>query len=79
MGLAMLFVTHDIALARKVSDRMVVMHKGQIVEEGPTNEILIHPLHPYTRRLVDCALGRSEMENSEIEMIAEPVSLEKYC
>jgi peptide/nickel transport system ATP-binding protein len=79
MGLAMLFVTHDIALARKVSDRMAVMRKGQIVEEGPTNEILIHPLHPYTRRLVDCALGRSEMENGEIEMIAEPVALEKYC
>ena len=79
MGLSMLFVTHDIALARKVSDRMAVMHKGQIVEVGPTNEILIHPLHPYTRRLVDCALGRSEMENGEIEMIAEPVALEKYC
>ena len=79
MGLAMLFVTHDIALARKVSDRMAVMHKGRIVEEGATNEILIHPQHPYTRRLVDCASGRSEKENDEIEMVAEPVALEKYC
>ena len=34
MGLAMIFITHDIALARKVSDRMAVMHKGRIVEEG---------------------------------------------
>jgi peptide/nickel transport system ATP-binding protein len=79
MGLAIIFITHDIALARKVSDRMAVMHKGRIVEEGATNEILIHPQHPYTRRLVDCASGRSEKENDEIEMVAEPVALEKYC
>ena len=55
MGLAMLFVTHDIALARKVSDRIAVMLKGQIVEMGATNEVLSHPEHSYTRRLVDCA------------------------
>ena len=81
MGLSILFVTHDIALARKVSDRMAVMHKGRIVEEGATNEILIHPQHPYTRRLVDCAFGRYGMENAEIEMMVEPgpVALEKYC
>jgi len=57
MGLAVLFVTHDIALARKVSDRMAVMLKGQIVETGATNEILNNPKHPYTRRLVECACG----------------------
>jgi peptide/nickel transport system ATP-binding protein len=83
MGLAMIFITHDIALARKVSDRMAVMRKGRIVEVGATNEILIHPQHPYTRRLVDCASGRYEKKNGEIEMVAEPeaepVALEKYC
>jgi peptide/nickel transport system ATP-binding protein len=83
MGLAIIFITHDIALARKVSDRMAVMHKGRIVENGATNEILIHPLHPYTRRLVDCASGRYEKENCEIKMLVEaeqePVTLEKYC
>jgi peptide/nickel transport system ATP-binding protein len=82
-GLAMLFITHDIALARKVSDRMAVMRKGRIVEEGATNEILINPQHTYTRRLVDCASGRYEKENGEIEMVAEPeaepFALEKYC
>ena len=57
MGLAMIFVTHDIALARKISDRMAVMHRGRIVEEGKTNEILMCPAHPYTRSLVDCALN----------------------
>jgi peptide/nickel transport system ATP-binding protein len=57
MGLAMLFVTHDIALARKISDRMAVMLKGQIVETGKTNEVLGHPENSYTRRLVECARG----------------------
>ena len=90
MGLAMLFITHDIALARKVSDRMAVMRKGRIVEEGATNEILINPQHAYTRRLVDCASGRYETMNGEIalldgigaEIIAEPgdqSALERYC
>jgi len=83
MGLAMLLITHDIALARKVSDRMAVMHKGRIVEEGATNEILINPQHAYTRRLVDCASGRYEKENGEIVIMeepeAEPFALEKYC
>ena len=62
MGLAMIFITHDIALARKISDRMAVMHRGRIVEEGKTNEILMCPSHPYTRKLVDCALGRNGNE-----------------
>ncbi len=79
MGLSILFITHDIALARRVSDRMAVMHKGRIVEEGATNMVLGHPQHPYTRRLVDCASGRYEMENNEIQIVVEPVSLEKYC
>jgi ABC-type glutathione transport system ATPase component len=90
IGLAMIFITHDIALARKISDRVAVMHKGRIVEEGLTNEILIHSQHPYTRRLVDCASGRYETMNGEIalldgigaEIIAEPgdqSALERYC
>ncbi len=79
MGLAILFITHDIALARKVSDRMAVMRNGQIVEMGATNEILIHPQHPYTRKLVDCAYGIYESENSQICMDAKVLALEKYC
>jgi peptide/nickel transport system ATP-binding protein len=79
MGLAILFITHDIALARRVSDRMAVMRKGRIVEEGATNMVLGHPQHPYTRRLVDCASGRYEMENNEIQIVVGPAALEKYC
>ncbi|MGB3944268.1 MAG: ABC transporter ATP-binding protein, partial [Methanothrix sp.] len=54
-GLAILFITHDIALARKVSDRMAVMLSGKIVEEGPTGEVTTSPLHPYTMRLLEVA------------------------
>lgn len=57
MGLSILFVTHDIALARKVSDKMAVMKKGQIVETGATNEVLENPGHPYSKKLIECLYG----------------------
>ena len=50
--LAMLFVTHDLSTAAGFADRIVVMHKGCIVEEGPTAKVLTDPLHPYTEMLV---------------------------
>jgi peptide/nickel transport system ATP-binding protein len=58
MGLSILFVTHDIALARKVSDKMAVMQKGQIVEMGATNEVLGNPRHPYSIKLIECLYGK---------------------
>jgi peptide/nickel transport system ATP-binding protein len=51
-GIAFLYVTHDIASARYVADEVLVMYAGQIVEQGPTDEVLQHPLHPYTRLLL---------------------------
>ncbi len=51
-GLAFLYVTHDLASARYVADEMLVMYAGQIVERGPTEAVLQHPLHPYTRLLL---------------------------
>jgi peptide/nickel transport system ATP-binding protein len=84
MGLAMIFITHDIALARKVSDRIAIMHRGQIVEEGDTNKVLSHPSHPYTRKLVDCAMGRDEQEFVVVseprdEHVTGPDDMERYC
>ncbi|HET7043948.1 MAG TPA: oligopeptide/dipeptide ABC transporter ATP-binding protein [Gaiellaceae bacterium] len=49
--LAFLYVTHDLASARYLSDEMLVMYAGQIVEQGPTEQVLAEPLHPYTRLL----------------------------
>lgn len=54
-GLAILFITHDIALARKVSDRLAVMLGGKIVEVGPAGEVTTAPIHPYTRKLLEAA------------------------
>jgi peptide/nickel transport system ATP-binding protein len=56
-GLTMLFVSHDIGLARKISDRMGVMLAGQIVELGPSSIVISQPLHPYTRLLMNSAGG----------------------
>ncbi|MGQ9687457.1 MAG: ABC transporter ATP-binding protein [Desulfobaccales bacterium] len=54
-GLTMLFITHDIGLARKVGDRLGVMLAGRLVEVGPTPLVLNQPFHPYTRLLLDSA------------------------
>jgi len=52
-GLSMLYITHDIAAARKVSDRIAVMLDGRIIEEGPSNEIVAAPKQDYTKRLLN--------------------------
>jgi peptide/nickel transport system ATP-binding protein len=54
-GIAFLYVTHDLACARYVADDMLVMYAGQIVEQGPVEEVLANPLHPYTQLLLDAA------------------------
>ena len=51
-GLTYLFITHDIAQARYVGDRMAVMYLGKIVELGPIEEVINEPLHPYTKALL---------------------------
>jgi peptide/nickel transport system ATP-binding protein len=51
-GLALLFVTHDLALVRTIADRVMVLHEGCIVEAGATDELLDRPQDPYTRRLL---------------------------
>jgi peptide/nickel transport system ATP-binding protein len=50
--LAVLYITHDLASARYVADEVLVMNRGQIVEHGPTDSVLLEPLHPYTRLLL---------------------------
>ena len=55
MGTAVLFITHDLGLAAERAEQLVVMHRGRIVESGPALEILQHPQHPYTKRLVYAA------------------------
>lgn len=55
MNLTLLFITHDLGVARYLCDRIAVMYLGRIVEAGPTREVLTNPAHPYTRALRDAA------------------------
>jgi peptide/nickel transport system ATP-binding protein len=65
MGLSMLFITHDLALIRTIADRVAVMHRGRIVEQGSVDEILTSPGADYTRELlantpsIEVALGHA--------------------
>ncbi|HEX4559844.1 MAG TPA: dipeptide ABC transporter ATP-binding protein [Mycobacterium sp.] len=52
LGMAVMFVTHDLAAARFISDRIAVMYLGQIVELAPTEELITNPQHPYTKALL---------------------------
>ena len=51
-GVSLLYITHDIASARYVADRIFVMYAGHVVESGPTESVLAHPKHPYTQLLL---------------------------
>jgi peptide/nickel transport system ATP-binding protein len=51
--LAMIFITHNLALVRSIAQSAVVLHQGTVAESGPVEQILEHPAAPYTRRLVE--------------------------
>jgi peptide/nickel transport system ATP-binding protein len=52
MGLAAIYISHDVTLVRYVCARTLVMYRGRIVEDGPTAEVVRHPRHPYTQALI---------------------------
>jgi len=58
MGIAILFITHDLRVAAQICDEVIVMQRGQIVEQGLAGHVLTAPEHAYTRALIDAAPGR---------------------
>jgi ABC-type dipeptide/oligopeptide/nickel transport system ATPase component len=51
-GMAILFISHNLALLKELANRVLVMQEGEVVEQGRTSSVLDNPEHPYTRRLV---------------------------
>jgi ABC-type microcin C transport system duplicated ATPase subunit YejF len=58
LGIALLFITHDLRVAAQICDDVAVMQHGRVVEQGPAAEVLTHPQQAYTRALLEAAPGR---------------------
>jgi peptide/nickel transport system ATP-binding protein len=71
LGMTIVFVTHDLAVARIVGDRIAVMYLGRIVELGPADEVIADPKHPYTRALISAV---PSADKSLPEIVGEPAS-----
>ena len=54
IGMSIILITHNFGIVKNFADRVLVMFRGHIVEEGPTEEVLHHPQHPYTKALINC-------------------------
>jgi ABC-type oligopeptide transport system ATPase subunit len=62
LGVGYLFISHDLRVVRYLSDRVAVMYKGQIVEEGPVEDIFLRPQHPYTKGLLNLIPDHTRMD-----------------
>lgn len=72
LGLTLLFVAHDLSVVEHVSDRIAVMYVGKIVEMGTTEEIMSHPLHPYTEALLSAVPSADpDIQSNRIQLQGE--------
>jgi peptide/nickel transport system ATP-binding protein len=69
-GIAMLFVTHDLAVASVLADRIVVMHAGRVVEDGPVERLAAQPAHPYTAALLGARFGLTADRGRQLPTLA---------
>jgi microcin C transport system ATP-binding protein len=72
-GMAVLLITHDLNLVRRFADRLIVMERGRIVEQGPVAEVFAQPRHSYTQRLIDSKPERdlAEVAACELSIVAQ--------
>ena len=75
-GLSLIFITHDFGVVSEICDRVMVMYAGKVVETGSTMDVINHPLHPYTRRLIDCVprLGHPDKPIHAIQGMAPAIN-----
>jgi peptide/nickel transport system ATP-binding protein len=77
-NLTYLFITHNIAVARFIADRAIIMYAGKVVEEGDTREVISEPMHPYTQALLNSVpeLGKKELKppSGEVPSLINPPS-----
>ena len=69
--LGLIFITHDLRVACQISDNLVVMHRGRIVERGTAHDVLLHPKAPYTQALVAALPGQEWEKRREAAIFAE--------
>jgi peptide/nickel transport system ATP-binding protein len=72
LGLSILFITHDLRVAARLCDALVVMLGGRVVEHGPASEIFLNPQHPYTQALFAAAPGRA-FGSGTPQPVVEPI------
>ncbi|MBL8702933.1 MAG: dipeptide ABC transporter ATP-binding protein [Alphaproteobacteria bacterium] len=75
LGLASLYITHDLAVARHMSTRIAVMYLGAIVEEGPTEKLVADAAHPYTRLLIAAVPGHQAARRHRVRLAGEAAPL----
>jgi microcin C transport system ATP-binding protein len=79
MGMALLLITHDLGIVRKMSSRVYVMQKGQVVESGAVAEVFDHPQHAYTRQLLEAEpKGEPPMINDKAPIMVQTDNLKVY-
>ena len=79
LGMAVIFITHDLGIVRKISSRVYVMKSGSVVEEGDTQKIFRNPEHPYTKMLLDAEPEGSSIQQNKTDrkiLSAESVTVE---